>query len=70
MVFKIVVLEGDGIGPEIADSAIRLLNIVGAEEELKFKVVNKPIGGKSIDQFGIPLTDNTLEECLSSSAIG
>ncbi len=69
MVFKIIVLEGDGIGPEIADSAIRLLNIVGAEEELKFKVVNKPIGGKSIDQFGIPLTDNTLEECLSSSAI-
>ena len=49
MVFKIIILEGDGIGSEIADSAIRLLNIVGAEEELKFKVVNKPIGGKSID---------------------
>lgn len=69
MAFKITVLKGDGIGPEITDSAIRLLSIVGAQEEIEFKVVYKPIGGCSIDQFGTPLTDETLEECLSSNAI-
>jgi len=55
---KIVLLPGDGIGPEIADAATRLLEVIGGVEiETLF------MGGCSIDRYGVPLTSEVLAQC-------
>lgn len=60
----VVLLPGDGIGPEIVAAARRVLDAVGefAYEEL-------PIGGASIDASGIALTDPVLERCRAADAV-
>ncbi len=66
MAARVVLLPGDGIGPEIMAAAVALLNAVvpGAldYDELAF-------GGASIDAHGTPLTDETLEACRSADAV-
>jgi len=61
---KIVILPGDGIGPEIADAAARLLAAVG-----DFELHERPIGGASIDAHGTALTDATLAACQAADAV-
>ena len=69
MQLKITVLPGDGIGPEIAEVAIRLIKIVGERYNINTEFITRPIGGASIDQYGVPLTDDTLEACYSANAV-
>ncbi|MET0836554.1 MAG: 3-isopropylmalate dehydrogenase [Thermoleophilaceae bacterium] len=64
MAARIVVLAGDGIGPEIGAAAIRLLDELGGVE-----IDEQLIGGASIDAHGTALTDEVLEECRSSDAV-
>jgi 3-isopropylmalate dehydrogenase len=61
---RIVVLAGDGIGPEILSAARGLLEAIGA-----FEFVEHPVGGTSIDQHGTALTDEVLEECRGADAV-
>lgn len=61
---RIVVLPGDGIGPEITEAAIRLLNAFGG-----FDFDERPFGGASIDLHGAPLTDDTLAACREADAV-
>lgn len=61
---KVVLLPGDGIGPEIMSSAIETLNAVG-----NFDFEEQTIGGGSIDKHGTSLTDETLEACRKSGAV-
>jgi 3-isopropylmalate dehydrogenase len=61
---RIVVLAGDGIGPEILSAARRLLDAIG-----DFDFVDHPVGGASIDEHGTALTDEVLEECRSADAV-
>src|SRR3954453_16282158 len=61
---KIVALPGDGIGPEIMDSARALLDRLGG-----FEIEDHPIGGVSIDQRGTALTADTLAACKDSDAV-
>ncbi len=67
--FRIAVLKGDGIGPEIVDATLLVLNkareIFGVEFELKEGL----IGGVAIDETGDPLPEETLELCKSSDAV-
>lgn len=67
--YKIVILPGDGIGPEITASAIEILKEVSKHSDIKFDFIEKVIGGKSIDLHDVPITDDTLEACLSSDSI-
>ena len=67
--FKIITLPGDGIGPEITKSALIILNAVSESYNVEFNIIEKPVGGCSIDEFGVPLTDDTLNACLSSDAV-
>jgi 3-isopropylmalate dehydrogenase len=60
----IVLLPGDGIGPEIAAAAKRLLEAIG-----EFSFDERPIGGASIDAHGTALTDEVLEACRSADAV-
>ncbi len=62
---KIVLLPGDGIGPEIMPPAIEVLRAVGAELDYEEHV----FGGASIDAHGTALTDETLNACQQADAV-
>ncbi|SNZ13730.1 3-isopropylmalate dehydrogenase [Hydrogenobacter hydrogenophilus] len=67
--FKIAVLKGDGIGPEIVQSALQVLEKVGELFGYSFTFEEGLIGGVAIDQKGDPLPQETLELCLKSDAV-
>jgi 3-isopropylmalate dehydrogenase len=61
---RIVVLPGDGIGPEIVAAARRLLDALG-----EFEYDERPMGGCSIDAHGVALTDEVLDACKAADAV-
>jgi 3-isopropylmalate dehydrogenase len=61
---KLVLLPGDGIGPEIGEAACRVLDVLG-----DFEITEQLIGGASIDEHGTALTDEVLEACRSADAV-
>ena len=61
---RIVLLPGDGIGPEIVGAARRLLEALG-----EFAFSEKPMGGCSIDAHGTALTEEVLEACRAADAV-
>jgi 3-isopropylmalate dehydrogenase len=63
-VTRIVLLPGDGIGPEIVSAARRVLDAVG-----EFDYTEHPVGGASIDAHGTALTDDVLAACRDADAI-
>jgi len=67
--FKIITLPGDGIGPEITSSAVKILNVISDLNDMEFEIVEKLVGGISIDKYGIPLTEKTLSECLDADSV-
>ena len=69
MNYKIAILKGDGIGPEIVDEAIKVLDKVGEKFGHKFEYVQGYLGGESIDKYGIPLSPETIQVCSESDAI-
>ena len=60
---RIVLLPGDGIGPEIVREAERVLGAVGDRFGHRFTFEQHPIGGIAIDQTGDPLPPATLSAC-------
>jgi 3-isopropylmalate dehydrogenase len=69
MDFKIAVLPGDGIGPEIIDQAKKVIASVGSKFNHKFNFKNGLVGAVAIDNTGNPLPPDTLELCKSSNAV-
>lgn len=67
--FKIAVLPGDGIGPEIVAEAARALKAVGKRFNVVFNLKEALVGGASIDAYGKPLTDEVLKLALTSDAV-
>ncbi len=67
--FKIAVLPGDGIGPEIVREAVKVLNVLGTRHDAAFEIEEALVGGASIDANGVPLTDSTLELAKKSDAV-
>ncbi|MDQ2761627.1 MAG: 3-isopropylmalate dehydrogenase [Actinomycetota bacterium] len=65
MAARIILLPGDGIGPEIIAPAVELLKAAGAELELEEHL----FGGASIDAHGTALTEATLTACRSADAV-
>lgn len=65
----IVLLPGDGIGPEVIAQGERLLLEIGKKFGHTFKFTTAMIGGCAIDQCGNPLPDDTLAACKSSQAV-
>lgn len=66
---KILVLKGDGIGPEVVDQALKVLDAISKKYDCKFEYTQGLIGGVSIDKYGVPLTDETLNLAKSSDAV-
>lgn len=69
MAKKIVLLPGDGIGPEIVAEAQKVLQKVDALFGLDLQFETDLIGGSALDEHGVPLADATLERCRTADAI-
>jgi 3-isopropylmalate dehydrogenase len=66
---KIVVIEGDGIGPEVTRQAVKVLNAVAEQSDHEFTYQYCLMGADAIDKTGNPLPDETIEAGLNSDAI-
>ncbi len=66
---KIAVLEGDGIGTEVVAEAIKVMEAVARKQNMKLNFSYGLAGGAALDEFGIPLPDETLELCLNSDTV-
>lgn len=69
MNFKIAVIKGDGIGPEIVDEAIKVLNKIGEKYNHSFNFTEVLAGGIAIDKTGNNLPEETLSVCKESDAV-
>ncbi|WP_109830509.1 3-isopropylmalate dehydrogenase [Reichenbachiella versicolor] len=69
MDFKIGVLAGDGIGPEIVEQAIKVMDAVGNKFGHKFNYTEALVGAIAIDETGNPYPDETHEVCMQSDAV-
>ncbi len=67
--FKVAVLPGDGIGPEVMAEALKVLDAVETKYAVKFERTTANVGGAGIDNEGKALPDSTVEICKSSDAI-
>ncbi len=69
MNYKIAVIPGDGIGPEIVREACKVLDRVGEIYGHTFEYTKVLMGGASIDVHGVPLTDEALETARESDSV-
>lgn len=69
MEFRIGLIHGDGIGPEIVTEAKKVLDAVSCVYGHTFQYTNLLLGGASIDAYGVPLTDETIEEAKKCDAV-
>ena len=66
---KIAILPGDGIGPEIIEQAVKVINAVSEIYNVEFELNYGLIGAAAIDATGNPLPDETIELCRNSDAV-
>ena len=66
---KIAVIRGDGIGPEIVDEALKVLDRVAQVYGHEFTYIDVDMGGGAIDKWGDPLPQEMLDKCLSSDSV-
>jgi 3-isopropylmalate dehydrogenase len=67
--YRITLLPGDGIGPEIMAVAVDVLKVVGKKFDLQFEFTEALIGGAAIDAMGEPLPAATLDTCRQSDSV-
>ena len=67
--YKITLLKGDGIGPEIVNQAVKVLDAVGEKFDFTVEYTDSLIGGAAIDATGEPLPQETIDACLASDAV-
>lgn len=69
MTKNILILPGDGIGPEIVDEAVKVLTYLRDTTGLAITLDEAPVGGAAIDATGVPLPDATLEMARKADAV-
>jgi len=69
MQFSLAVLPGDGVGPEVADEAIKVLKAVGKRFGHSFDLRYGLVGGVAIDREGTALSEDTFKMCKHSNAV-
>ena len=67
--YRITLLPGDGIGPEIMAVTVEVLKVIGKQFDIQFNFQEALVGGAAIDETGDPLPDQTLEICRHSDAV-
>ncbi|PHX37705.1 3-isopropylmalate dehydrogenase [Pseudomonas sp. NZIPFR-PS2] len=66
---QILILPGDGIGPEIMAEAVKVLELANSKYSLGFELSHDVIGGAAIDKHGVPLADETLDRARAADAV-
>ena len=69
MEYRIAVLPGDGIGPEVTEQTLLVLERIGEKFNHRFQFQKLLAGGCAIDAIGNPLPEETLEACRKSDAV-
>ncbi len=69
MVYKLSIIPGDGIGPEITAQAKKVLDACASKFGYSFEYTEVLLGGASIDACGIPLTEEAIKACRVSDAV-
>lgn len=69
MNYRIAILKGDGIGPEIVDEALKVLDKIGEKFGHTFEYNQGYLGGESIDKYGIPYSEETAKVCKESDSV-
>lgn len=69
MEYKIAVVKGDGIGPEVVSSAMEILDRIGEKYKHEFRYQEVLAGGSAYDAYGKPLPMETIEVCKNSDAV-
>ncbi len=67
--YNILVIPGDGVGPEIVAEAVKLLETISDGSDIKFNITHALMGGCSIDKHGEALTDEVLGLAKKSDAV-
>ncbi len=69
MTKNLVILPGDGIGPEIVAQAVKIIDWLKGHAGLDVILTHDLIGGQAYDEYGVPFADSTLEICRKADAI-
>src|SRR5437868_5056623 len=69
MLLNITILPGDGIGPEVTEQAVLVLQAIGAAFGHQIQLQSKHIGGAALTAVNDPLPADTIQACLSSGAV-
>jgi 3-isopropylmalate dehydrogenase len=69
MKYNLVILPGDGIGPEVMQEGIKVLKRIEEIFSHKFELQYEKAGGAAIDSYGVPLPDQTLNSCKQADAV-
>ena len=67
--YKVTLLRGDGIGPEIVGEAVKVLDAAGKKYGFAVEYTDALMGGCAIDATGVPLPQETIDKCLASDAV-
>ena len=67
--YKLAVLKGDGIGPEIVDQAIQVLNKTAQAYGFSVSYDYALLGGAAIDATGVPLPQETIDACKAADSV-
>ena len=66
---SLLILAGDGIGPEVMNEVLRVIEWLGDRRGIKFDIIEDLIGGAAYDAHGVPLHEDTLERAHRADAI-
>lgn len=66
---NVLLLPGDGIGPEVMAQAKRVLNWLQDQKHASFQITESLVGGASIDANGVPITEETMNQALKADAV-
>ena len=69
MNFRILVLPGDGVGPEVTAEAVKVMEAVGRRFGHAFDLSTGSVGGAAIDELGTALPDETMARCQDTDAV-
>jgi hypothetical protein len=65
----ILVLPGDGVGPEVVEEALKVLRVVDQHSNARFNIQTDLFGGCSIDAHGVPITETVLQKAKEADAV-
>ena len=69
MSVRVIILPGDGIGIEVMDAAVAVMEHMAGRFQVDLQSSTGLVGGVSIDDCGVPITDETLQACLDADVM-